>query len=121
MGRKRKYICEEYRIQANERRRERYAKKAAEKQKHIQERSEHQNKDSCNTDVMPASSTYHTLVDVPVDNHVSLSALLKAKCMCFEMPIVELSDKPIMHSSSTNDAIHQSIFQPLEFIFYTGY
>ena len=122
MGRKRKYISEdEYRIQANECQREIYAKKVAEKQKHIQESGEHHNKDSCNTDVVPVSSANHTLVDVPVDNHVSLSALLKAKCMCYEIPVVDFSDKSIVQWSSTNDAIDQSILHPPEFISYTGY
>ena len=96
IGKKRKYTSEdECRIQANERRRQRYAKKVTEKQNHIQDSGERQNKDSCNTDVMPVSPTDHTVVDVLVDNHVSLSALLKAKCMCFEMPVVDLSDKLI--------------------------
>ena len=122
MGRKRKYTSEdECRIQANGRRRERYAKKVAEKQNHIQDSGERQNRDSCNTYVMPVPPTDHTVVDVPVDNHVSLSALLKAKCMCYEIPVVDISDNPIVQWSSTNDAIDQSIFHPPEFISYTGY
>ncbi|XP_027157485.1 uncharacterized protein LOC113759078 [Coffea eugenioides] len=81
MGRKRKSISEdEHRIQANQRRRERYAKKAAEKQQKTQQSTEYENRISHTSHAMPFSPIDDTLVDAPIHNDVSLSALLKAKC-----------------------------------------
>ena len=114
MGRKRKSISEdEHHIQANQRRRERYAKKAAEKQQKTQQSTEYENRISHTSHAMPFSPIDDTLVDASIHNDVSLSALLKAGCTCFQMPVVSSSDQSAMHFSSTNDTVDESILLSL--------
>ncbi|XP_027077088.2 uncharacterized protein [Coffea arabica] len=108
MGRKRKSISEdERRIQVNQRRRERYAKKAAERQQKTQQSTEYENRFSHGSHAMSFSPIDDTLVDASIHNDVSLSALLKAGCTCFQMPVVSSSDQSAMHFSSTNDTVDE--------------
>ena len=116
MGRKRKSISEDERpIQANQRRRERYAKKAAEKQQRTQQsKIEYENKNSQTSHAIPFSPIDDTLVHVSIRNDVSLSALLKAKCTCFQVPVLNFSYQSAMDFSLTNDAVHESILLSLQ-------
>ena len=89
------------------------AKKATEKQQKTQQNTIYQNRNNHTAHAMSFSPIDDTLVDVPLHNDVSLSALLKAKCTCFQMPVVNFCDQSTMHFNSTNDTVNQSILLSL--------